>query len=354
MNNIEIKTIQKKIKLYYKKSGRELPWRVNAKKSQDPYKTLISEIMLQQTRVKTVLKYYKKFLKTFPNLKTLALAKEERVLKAWAGMGYYRRALNLHSAAKIILNEYSGKIPEEKKKLIKLPGIGDYTSAAIASFAFGKDEIVIDTNIERFVNRIFNAKYKKTEIYNTKLLAAKVFPKSNKGDFAQAIMDFSNDFCLKINPKCNVCLISSNCNYKKTNNFKITKNKKNKKYCTSYFIVDKKKHFFVRKRPINKILGGMYEVPSTTWTSKKIGYEHLIKIKNKETIGYPKSLIKHEFSHFTLFSEIIIINLANIKKFNFEGKWVNKYSLKNLPISKLTEKIVDYSLEEFSVLNKFL
>ena len=101
MNNIEIKTIQKKIKLYYKKSGRELPWRVNAKKSQDPYKTLISEIMLQQTRVKTVLKYYKKFLKTFPNLKTLALAKEERVLKAWAGMGYYRRALNLHNGEKI-------------------------------------------------------------------------------------------------------------------------------------------------------------------------------------------------------------------------------------------------------------
>ena len=162
MNNINIKTLRSKIKLYYKKKSRALPWRVQSGYNQNPYKTLISEIMLQQTRVQTVIKYYKNFLQEFPNIKALALAREEKVLKAWAGMGYYRRALNLHSTAKIICKKFNGKIPSEKTILKQLPGIGEYTSSAIASFAFGKEELVIDTNVERFVNRVFNVKNNNT------------------------------------------------------------------------------------------------------------------------------------------------------------------------------------------------
>ncbi len=354
MNNIEIKTIQQKIKLYYKKSSRALPWRVKFPENQDPYKTLISEIMLQQTRVKTVLKYYKKFLKEFPNIKTLALASEEKVLRAWSGMGYYRRALNLHATAKIILKKYNKKIPGEKKVLITLPGIGEYTSSAIASFAFNKDEIVIDTNVERFINRIFNIKYNKIKYNHTKLLATKVFPKKNKGNFAQAIMDFSNEYCIKLNPRCNVCLISKYCNYTKTETIKKSKTHKNKKYCTSYFIFDERKNFFVRRRPANKILGGLYEVPSSTWVQNKISDGQFIKLKNNSNIYYLQTSIKHEFSHFILFSRVIILNRENIKTFNLQGKWVNKTSLKNLPLSKLTIKIVNYSLEELSSLRKFL
>ncbi len=354
MNNIEIKTIQQKIKLYYKKNSRALPWREKVLENQDPYETLISEIMLQQTRVKTVLKYYKNFITLFPDIKTLALASEEKVLKAWSGMGYYRRALNLHATAKIILKKYNKKIPGEKKVLITFPGIGEYTSSAIASFAFGKDEVVIDTNVERFINRIFNIKYNKIKHYHTKLLATKVFPKKNKGNFAQAIMDFSNEYCIKLNPRCDVCLICKYCNYTKTETTKKTKIQKNKKYCTSYFIFDKRKNFFVRKRPTNKILGGLYEIPSTTWIKNKISDGQFIKLKNNSNVIYLKTSIKHEFSHFILFSKVIILNKESIKTFNFQGKWVNKTSLENLPISKLTVKIVNYSLEELSSLRKFL
>ena len=354
MNNIEIKTIQQKIKIYYKKNSRDLPWREKVGENQDPYETLISEIMLQQTRVKTVLKYYRNFLKQFPSIKILAMASEEKVLKAWSGMGYYKRALNLHATAKIILKKNAEKIPAEKKVLLTFPGIGEYTSSAIASFAFGKDELVIDTNVERFVNRIFNISDNNITHYRTKFLAAKVFPKKNKGNFAQAIMDFSNEYCIKLNPKCDVCLISKYCNYTKTKTIKETKIHKNKKYCTSYFIFDERKKFFVRKRPTNKILGGLYEIPSTTWKKIKTSDNQFIKIKDNRNIIYSKTSIKHEFSHFILFSKVIILNKKSIKEFNFQGKWVDKNSLENLPLSKLTLKIVNYSLEELSSLRKFL
>ena len=163
MNKIKIKAIQRKMKQYYSKKRRLLPWRAKKGENQNPYQTLISEIMLQQTRVNTVLKYFKKFLKKFPNLKMLALASNEEVLKSWSGMGYYRRAINLHKTAKIILKDYNGIIPSEKNKLLNFPGIGDYTSAAISCFAYGKDEIVIDTNVERFITRIHNFDYKKID-----------------------------------------------------------------------------------------------------------------------------------------------------------------------------------------------
>ncbi len=353
MNN-SINIIQKKIKLYYKTRSRKLPWRRKGKINQNPYETLISEVMLQQTRVSTVLKYYKNFLEKFPNLKALALAKSEEVLKIWSGMGYYRRAINLHNSARIIIKKYDGKIPSEKEKLKKLPGIGEYTSSAIASFAFGKDEVVIDTNVDRFISRIFNINYGKLKNFKKKAFEDKLFPRENKGDFAQAVMDFSNEYCLKLNPKCDICIISKYCNYEKDENITKFKIEKKKKYCTSYFIYDEKNQFFVRKRPINKILGGMYEIPSTNWNSKVKSGERCKKFENFEKILYPKINLKHEFSHFILFSRIRILKIKEKNKLNVKGRWVNKNSLKSLPYSSLTKKIVCYCLEEISSLNKFL
>ena len=353
MNN-SINIIQKKIKQYYKKRGRELPWRKKGKINQNSYETLISEVMLQQTRVNTVLKYYKKFLVKFPNLKALAIAKNEEVLKMWSGMGYYKRAINLHNSAKIIVKNFAGKIPSEKEELKKLPGIGEYTSSAISSFAFGKDEVVIDTNVDRFISRIFNVNYRELKSAQKKVFENKLFPKKNKGDFAQAIMDFSNEYCLKLNPKCEICIISKYCNYEKNENVKKYKIEKKKKFCTSYFIYNERNQFFVRKRPINKILGGMYEIPSSDWISKVNYKEQYVKFENFKDILFPKKTIKHEFSHFILFSKIIILKIKDKNKLNIIGKWTNKKSLESLPFSSLTKKIVSYCFEELSSLNKFL
>ena len=351
MNNIKIKTIQRKMKQYYSKKRRLLPWRAKKGENQNPYQTLISEIMLQQTRVNTVLKYFKKFLKKFPNLKMLALASNEEVLKSWSGMGYYRRAINLHKTAKIILKDYQGIIPSEKKKLINLPGIGDYTSAAIASFAYGKDEIVIDTNVERFITRIYNIEYKKIDKKKKEELAKNIFPKFNKGDFAQAIMDFSNDYCIKLNPKCDICVIKKLCNYKKAENIKKIKITKNRKYCTSYFLFKKNKLFFVRQRPINQILGGLYEIPSTEWTEKKKQNKNLFESLTKSNNIVLNKSIKHEFSHFVLFSKVMIIKINNSVEFEVEGEWVSEQEFAELPLSSLAKKIVDYSLEALASLN---
>ena len=249
-NNINI--IQKKIKQYYKKRGRELPWRKKGKINQNSYETLISEVMLQQTRVNTVLKYYKKFLVKFPNLKALAIAKNEEVLKMWSGMGYYKRAINLHNSAKIIIKNFAGKIPSEKEELKKLPGIGEYTSSAIASFAFGKDEVVIDTNVDRFISRIFNINYRELKNVQKKVFENKLFPKKNKGDFAQAIMDFSNEYCLKLNPKCEICIISKYCNYEKNENVKNIKLKKKKSFVPAILFIMKKISFSSEKDQLIK------------------------------------------------------------------------------------------------------
>ena len=169
-------------------------------------------------------------------------------------------------------------------------------------------------------------------------------------------MDFSNDYCTKLRPKCNSCIISKYCDYKVYNNFQKIKVSKNKKYCTSYFIYDFKGYFFVRRRPIEDILGGMYEVPSSDWkTSKNINnIEKLIKL---EKDYHPSSLsraIKHEFSHFTLFSEVIFIKKEKVIINNLIGQWVNGSTIQKFPISNLTKKIIYSSFEEISSLRKFL
>ena len=150
--------IKKFIIQYYDKYKRSLPWRSKNNSLQDPYCTLISEIMLQQTRVDKVKVFYESFLRKWPNIYALSCADISQILTHWSGLGYYRRAINLHKTSKIIANVYSGIIPADKETLKSLPGIGEYTSSAIISFAFGKYSIILDTNIKRFIMRIFGLK----------------------------------------------------------------------------------------------------------------------------------------------------------------------------------------------------
>ena len=163
-------------------------------------------------------------------------------------------------------------------------------------------------------------------------------------------MDFSNDYCIKLNPKCDICIIKKLCNYKKAENIRKIKITKNSKYCTSYFLM-KNKFFFVRQRPIDQILGGLYEIPSTEWTEKKNQNKNLFEnLANSNNIVLNKS-IKHEFSHFILFSKVTIIKINNSTEIDLEGKWVSEQEFAELPLSSLTKKIVDYSLEVLASLN---
>ena len=244
------KIIRKLILEYYKKNKRDLPWRTLNDNDQNPYHTLVSEIMLQQTQVNKVVNYYKIFIKKWPNIMSLAEAKLEEVFTIWSGLGYYRRAKYLHDLAVIIKTNFKGEIPKDKKVLIKLPGIGEYTSNAIISFSFNQFSIPLDTNIKRFIIRIFGIDEglyfdeKKLVHYGRKL-----YPLKKSGKFTQAIMDFSASICKK-KPICEVCFLSKYCKYKnknQKNKYIIKKNKIKKKYSLAYFYLFNKKLFLLKK-----------------------------------------------------------------------------------------------------------
>ena len=349
------KKIRKYILHYYRLNKRKLPWREIGNKLQNPYYTLVAEIMLQQTRVDTVKNYYLKFLSKWPSINLFSKANQSEVLTFWSGLGYYRRALNLHKTANLIVKNYKGIVPDEYLTLKKLPGIGDYTASAIIGFAYGKYSIIIDTNIKKFLSRVYGLSEEqitsKKKIYE---LAVNLFPKRKSGDFAQAIMDFSSDICTNTNPKCFICKINSNCNYKKGEIKKklITKPAKKKMYSVVYFYIYKRKYFLLRKKPLNTILGGLYEVPGSNWLK--------IKTEEKDNILEPYSflkydklyvrkLIKHEFTHITLYTNVIILEVFD-KKFrknsSLEPRWFRVEELNKYPVSSLTKKIVNYSFSK--------
>ena len=335
--------IRKKILAYYENNKRNLPWRTEQDNNQDPYFTLVSEVMLQQTQVSTVLSYYEKFIKKWPNLNSLALANIEDVLTVWSGLGYYSRAKNLLKAAKMIREKYNGIIPNKYDDLISLPGIGDYTASAIASFAFGKFSVVIDTNIKRFIFRV-NGLNENDMGNKLKLngIGKKLFSKSNSGKLAQAIMDFSSDICTKKNPYCVKCFLKNECKFDLSleKNYEIKKVKK--KFSVVFFYVFKNKYFFLKKRAISGALGGMYEVPGTTWQYKSWPK---LSIKFKSMSALSKT-IRYKLSNTDLQTKVYKVNVKSKGDIKESGVWVSKLDLEDLPLSVLTKKIIKYAMNE--------
>lgn len=203
--------VAKEILLWYKKKGRDLPWR----KTADPYKILVSEIMLQQTQVPRVIEKYNAWMKLFPTLTALANAPRSDVLKLWQGLGYNSRAVRLHALAKFIVEEKESKLPESEEELQKLPGIGPYTAGAITVFAFNKKGNCIDVNIERILKRICFPK-NKGSITKKEIQWAfdKIFPLNRARDWGNALMDFGSLICTAKNPKCDECLVYDQCKSK--------------------------------------------------------------------------------------------------------------------------------------------
>jgi len=195
---------------WYEVEARDLPWR----QTEDPYAIWVSEIMLQQTRVETVLPYYERFLDRFPTVDALASATIDEILKAWEGLGYYRRVHHLHRAAKIVVEEHGGQVPRSVEKLRPLPGIGPYTAAAIASIAFGRDEPVLDGNVARVLARLFCVPGDPARAAARKRLreaAERLLPRREASRFNQALMDLGARICRPRSPRCHACPIASQC-----------------------------------------------------------------------------------------------------------------------------------------------
>jgi A/G-specific adenine glycosylase len=211
LQNRPFGTAQAKLLAWYAKNKRILPWRMSGL---SPYAVWVSEIMLQQTRVETVIPYYEKWLKLFPTVEVLANVSEQDVLNAWEGLGYYSRARNFHKAAKIVVAQYGSELPHNLDELRTLPGVGRYTVGALASIIFGMDEPALDGNLKRVYARLFDVDLPVDSTDGEKLLwqiAHDNVPKGQAADFNQALMDLGAMVCLPKNPRCLICPVMKEC-----------------------------------------------------------------------------------------------------------------------------------------------
>ncbi len=246
--------ISKKILYWYDNNKRILPWRKTTSKKNKNYYTLVSEFMLQQTQVKTVIPYFENFIKKIPNLKKLSNVNDEKLMKCWQGLGYYSRARNLKKTAKKIFSNFKGSLPNNLEDLKTLPGIGDYTARAIMAIAFNVPVVPLDGNVERVLKRVFYLK-RESEISKDNLNKKKsFFGVSNRpGDYAQAIMEIGALICKPASPSCEECPLSKNCISFKKNDFEIkSKNKFNKvKYFEASIYNNKEKYLLIKNNEFN-------------------------------------------------------------------------------------------------------
>ena len=198
------KNLPKKILSWYDNNKRTLPWRISQNSKKKHYYRILSEFMLQQTQVKTVIPYFKNFVKKIPNLKVLSKSNEKKVLKLWEGLGYYTRAKNLHKTTKILIRKYKGRIPESFIKLKELPGIGNYTANVLLAIIYNQPRIALDGNVKRVLSRLFNRNIEETD---------NLFQTKRNGDFAEALMEFGALICKPKDPRCYECKVKKMCAY---------------------------------------------------------------------------------------------------------------------------------------------
>jgi A/G-specific adenine glycosylase len=338
-----MENFRKELLHWYEQNKRPLPWR----KTKDPYKIWLSEVLLQQTRVQQGLPYYVKFLELFPDVFALANATEQEILKAWQGLGYYSRARNLHKTAKLIATS-GGKFPQNHKELLKLPGIGEYTSAAILSISFNLPFAVLDGNVYRVLARLFliaepvNSSSAK-KIFNEK--AAQLLDNKQPGEFNQAMMELGAMVCTPQNPSCIICPVQHICMAFKANNtdaypVKLPKKQQKQRYF-HYLVVKQNEEIFFKKRTGKDIWQNMYELPMV----EKESTEELSPSDIKNMIGAEVKVkagktYKHILSHQVIHAKVYEVEAGyGVPAKNFTP--ANPEKIKKLPLPRLIEKILD-------------
>lgn len=291
---------------WYRGCARRMPWR----DFPQPYTTWVSEIMLQQTQVETVIPYYDRWLTRFPTLADLAAASEEDVLRLWEGLGYYSRARNLHKAARLVMEKYLGLIPSNAAELACLPGIGRYTAGAIASIAFGQDEAALDGNIRRVFSRLFNVELPLRSPASERLLwelAWENLPTGQAGDYNQALMDLGATICIPKNPTCVVCPLADLCQAHQLGvegQRPVTNPRPPVPHViVTAGVIQRNDKTLIARRPPKGLLGGLWEFPG----GKKEDGEDLPACLRREIqeelgvnvlIGAPLGVYHHAYTHF--------------------------------------------------------
>jgi A/G-specific adenine glycosylase len=330
---------------WFTKNKRDLPWRENS----TPYNIWISEIILQQTRVVQGIGYYERFVEAFPDVKSLANADQQNVLKLWQGLGYYSRARNLHKASQYIVSNLNGVFPDSYIELLKLPGVGPYTAAAIASIAFNQSVVAIDGNAKRVFARLFNINKpidQNTTIEIIRSSANEFIDKDRPGDFNQAVMELGATVCLPKKPLCSICPVAEFCEARKQstqNNLpvKVRKVKVRNRYF-NYFVFIYKSKTCLLERKEDDIWKGLNEFPLIE-SIKELNGDEIINLAMEKwslqsdsinKVRFSKS-VKHILSHQHIYAVFCVVELSNVpQKINLN---ININEVNKIPVSRLTE-----------------
>ena len=335
---------------WYRLQARQLPWRAQA----DPYATWVSEIMLQQTRVDTVIPYFQRWMERFPTLEILAAASEQDVLSAWEGLGYYSRARNLHRAARQVIAEYQGVIPTERSALERLPGIGRYTAGAITSIAFGQDEAALDGNIRRVLARLFNMDqpaYSGEGERRLWELARHNLPAGQAGDFNQALMDLGASLCTPHAPACLVCPLAEFCQaYQLGTQEELPVLKARAPiphYTVTAAVIRREGQVLIARRPSKGLLGGLWEFPGGKVEPGEelpaaLSREIVEELATQILVGEAFGVYEHAYTHFKVTLHAFLCLLDGQEPQPLEAselRWVPPPELAQFPMGKIDRQI---------------
>jgi len=351
-SNLPVDDLAAGLLAWYDRHARALPWRAPPGGRQDPYLVWLSEIMLQQTTVVSAGPYFLAFVRRWPRVEDLAAAPLDDVLTAWAGLGYYARARNLHRCAREVVERLNGRFPDSEAALRDLPGIGPYTAAAVAAIAFGRPATVVDGNVERVVARLFAVETPlpaaKPEL---RRLAATLTPEARPGDYAQAMMDLGATICVPRRPKCILCPLTTHCQARaaglaETLPGRSPKPERPTRRAVAFWIVNPAGEILLRRRPEKGLLGGMMEVPSTdwreaAWPEAEAHAQAPLATAWTELPG----LVRHTFTHFH-FEITVWAARAPDGPAPAGGRWAALDTLGDEALPSVMRKIVKHALAQ--------
>ena len=334
---------------WYDRHRRAMPWRALPGAAPDPYHVWLSEIMLQQTTVATVGAYFRRFIARWPDMKALAAAELDDVLHAWQGLGYYARARNLHRCAAVVAAAHDGTLPDTEGELLTLPGIGRYTSAAIAAIAFDRVATVVDGNVERVMARLYRIETPlpdaKQELYAR---ATALTPRQRPGDYAQAVMDLGATICTPRRPQCLICPWSPGCagrDIAAELPRRAPKKQRPLRRGVAFWLTNPRGEVLLRRRPEKGLLGGMMEVPSTEWREAAMETQEAEMLAPLPATGWRRlpGIVEHGFTHFRL--ELTVL-AGNASGDPVDGtRWCAPERLGDEALPTLMKKIVRHAFE---------
>jgi A/G-specific adenine glycosylase len=353
----EKRAFQRSLLRWYDRYKRDLPWR----KTPDPYRILVSEFMLQQTRVETVIPYFERFLSRFPSLEALAKTSPQKVLQAWAGLGYYARARNLQKAAKTIREVHGGKIPSAKRDLLALPGVGPYIAGAVASLAFNKPEAALDGNVKRVFSRLLDLRRKKPADRQRKILeriVENIIPPGRAADFNQALMDLGARVCIPTRPRCSVCPLIPFCSWRGVDTApKARLTTKTRQEIWVVALIEKNGRFLIHRKEGTGLLAGLWQFPTVVFKRGEKFGEVDGKEQSKEKEALKTMVLKyfglrakiqhllppqeHRFTHIHAMMRPYLCSFSKIIRppDPIEMRWVKPSNFSRYPISRAMAKI---------------